>query len=382
MGGKPALGSLGEIIIFFIYMSGIQEFFRNKKILITGHSGFKGSWLAKALLDCDADITGIALEPVSKPNLFEPLGLKRSIKNYFFDINDFEKIKETIEKEKPEIVFHLAAQPLVRDSYDDPLYTFKTNIIGTANVLQAIKETETVKSAVIITTDKVYEEEREEPLHEYREDNKLGGHDPYSSSKAAAEIITSCYVRSFFNPEGYLKKHKTLIASARSGNVIGGGDWSKDRIVPDIIRSVFEKDEKIILRNPEAVRPWQFVLDPLLGYMLLAKKLYEGEKDISGAWNFGPDNDSYLTVEELTGRAVKILGRGSYSVQRDENKREAAILRLNSEKAKNALGWRPILDIDAALDFTFEWYKSFYDKNDIVSITNDQIKYFLERYEL
>jgi len=363
-------------------MSGIQKFFRNKKILITGHSGFKGSWLAKTLLDCDADITGIALEPASKPNLFDPLGLKKSVKNYFFDIRDFAKIKGVIEKERPEIIFHLAAQPLVRESYDDPLHTFGTNIIGTANILQATKETETVRSAVIVTTDKVYEEERGEPLHEYKEDDKLGGHDPYSSSKAAAEIITSCYIRSFFNPKDHLKKHKTLVASARSGNVIGGGDWSKDRIVPDIIRSVFERDEKIILRNPEAVRPWQFVMDPLFGYILLAKKLYEGEKDISGAWNFGPDDDSYLTVEELTGRALKILGKGSYSVQRDDSKREAVILRLNSKKAKDLLGWHPVLDIDTALDFTFKWYKSFYGKNDVIDITSDQIKYFLARYEL
>jgi CDP-glucose 4,6-dehydratase len=347
--------------------------------LITGHSGFKGGWLAKTLLNCEAEIIGLSLKPASSPNLFESLGLNDAVKNYFFDIREFEKVKDVVEKEKPEIVFHLAAQPLVRASYDDPLCTFETNIIGTANVLQAVKEVGCVRSVVIITTDKVYEDD---PSREYEEEDKLGGHDPYSSSKAAAEIITSCYIRSFFGREEYLKSHKTLVASARAGNVIGGGDWSKDRIIPDIIRSVFEKKEEIVLRNPGFIRPWQFLLDPLFGYMLLAKKLYEGDEDISGAWNFGPNESSYLTVEELAGKAIKILGRDSYSVQKDDGRREAKTLKLNSRKARELLGWHSVLDIDAVLNFTFEWYKDFYGGKDMAGITNEQIKYFLEKYEL
>jgi len=358
-------------------MNNIRDSFKNKKVLITGHTGFKGSWLIKILLNWNVAIAGIALLPETDPNLFTLLNIKEKIKNYFCDIRDFKGIKKIIKKEKPEIVFHLAAQPLVKDSYDDPLYTFETNIIGTANILQAIKETETVRSAVIITTDKVYEEK--EKSFWYKESDKLGGYDPYSSSKAGAEIVIDSYIKSFFNPKDYNKKHRTLIASARSGNVIGGGDWSRDRIMPDIIRSVFEKNEKIIIRNPDSIRPWQYVLEPLYGYMLLAKKLYEGKKEFSGAWNFGPYKENYLKVKELVEITLKILKRGSYIIKRDFTKHEAEEIRLDISKAKKMLGWLPTFNINRTLELASNWYSSFYNRGKVVNLIDQEIKLFFNK---
>ncbi len=373
---KKNLGQFGRKIVKF-FMKNLQNFFNNKKILITGHTGFKGSWLTQILLNWGADIAGIALKPSVNPSLFYLLDIKKHINNYFADIRNSKKVKEIIFKEKPEIVFHLAAQPLVRDSYDDPLYTFETNIIGTANVLEAVKEVGGVKSAVIITTDKVYEEKGRASY--YKESDKLGGYDPYSSSKAGAEIVINSYLNSFFNPKNYKKRHTTLITSARSGNVIGGGDWLKDRIMPDIIRAIFEKKERLIVRNPESIRPWQYVLEPLYGYILLAKKLYEGKKELCGAWNFGPKEKNYLTVRKLVKKTLKMLKRGSYVIKRDPTKHEADFLRLDIDKAKKILRWRPTFDIDQTLKLTLDWYRSFYNKEDVIGITNQQIKLFFEK---
>lgn len=358
-------------------MENLRRFYKNKKILITGHTGFKGSWLTQILLNFGAKVSGIALRPNTKPSLFRILKLEKKIRNNFCDVRNFKKISEIIKREKPEIVFHLAAQPLVRDSYDDPLYTFETNIIGTANILQAIKETNTVKAATIITTDKVYK--NKESGRPFKEDDKLGGYDPYSSSKAAAEIIIDSYIKSFFNPKDYNRKHKTLIASARAGNVIGGGDWCKDRITTDIIRAIFEKNEEIIIRSPQAIRPWLYVLEPLYGYLLLAKKLYSGKKEFVGSWNFGPKETNYLTVEQLTKVAIKILGKGSYKIKLDSKKHEATVLKLNNNKAKKLLDWQPKLKIDKILQDTFIWYKSFYNNEDMIKLTNNQITSFFNR---
>lgn len=359
-------------------MENIQNFFKNKKVLITGHTGFKGSWLTQTLLNWSTDITGIALKPSTSPSLFYLLDLKKHINNYFADIRNFKKVKEIIFKEKPEIIFHLAAQPLVRDSYDDPLYTFETNIIGTANILESMKEVGGVKSTIIITTDKIYEEK--ERARYYKENDKLGGYDPYSSSKAGAEIVINSYIKSFFNPKNYRRYHNTLIASARSGNVIGGGDWLRDRIMPDIIRAVFENGEELIIRNPEAIRPWQYVMEPLSGYLLLAKKLYEGERKMSGAWNFGPKQGNYLTVKVLVEKVFKILGKKPYyKIKRELAKYESQWLGLNIDKAKKILGWQPTLNLKETLDFTLSWYKSFYNKENIISITNKQTENFFNK---
>ena len=232
------------------------------------------------------------------------------MKTFFCDIRNYDSLKEIFYKEKPEIVFHLAAQAIVRDSYDDPLKTFSSNSLGTANVLEAIRDCRYVKSAVIITTDKVYL--NKESINPYCETDSLGGYDPYSASKAAADIIANSYISSFFNVSDFGKKHNTLVAIARSGNVIGGGDWANDRLVPDIIRAIYEKKENIIIRNPLAVRPWQHVLDPLGGYIVLAKGLYEKNINCVGAWNFGPNQENIITVEELVKKAINILGEGTY----------------------------------------------------------------------
>lgn len=354
----------------------MRNFYKNKKVLITGHTGFKGSWLTQILINSGTEIIGYSLKPNTQHSLFKVLNLEKKIDHNIGDIRDYKNFKKIFIKKKPEIIFHLAAQPLVRDSYDDPLYTFETNIIGTANVLQVIKETESAKSAIIITTDKVYKDKNW--IYPYRENDELGGYDPYSSSKAGAEIIIDSYIKSFFNPKDYNKKHKILIASARAGNVIGGGDWQKDRLMPDIIKAVFEKKKKIIIRNPNSIRPWQYILEPLYGYMLLARRLYNGERKFSGAWNFGPNDSNFLTVKELLEKALSILKEKFYIIKKDKSKHEADLLRLDISKAKNILKWKPILNIDTTLQLTFDWYKSFYNKEDIINLTNKQIDLFFK----
>lgn len=356
-------------------MNNPANFFKNKKVLVTGHTGFKGSWLVQVLLNWGADITGLALKPSTSPNLARILGISNKIRNYFLDIRDFAGVKSVFEKERPEILFHLAAQALVRESYDDPLKTISTNTLGTSHILEAIKETNTVKSAVIITTDKVYE--NKEWLYPYRENDPLGGHDPYSASKAAADMIIQSYVKSFFHPKDFGKKHGTLIAIARAGNVIGGGDWARDRIVPDLVRAVYENNEKIIIRSPEAIRPWQHVLEPLAGYLALAEKLYRKNRNFVGAWNFGPNDESFIAVEELITRGIAILGRGAYEVRPDSEKHESVLLKLDISKARSLLAWQPRLNLEDNLKFTFDWYKNYYENpTKIVEFTNQQIKSF------
>lgn len=356
-----------------------MDFYKDKKVLVTGHSGFKGAWLTKILCSWGAEVTGFSLPPNTMPNLFDTLGLSNQINaNYFADICDYKKLKEIISKTKPEIVFHLAAQPLVRDSYNDPLATYNINVMGTANVLQAVKEVGGVKSVVIITTDKVYEnKERTEP---YSETDSLGGYDPYSASKAAADIVTSSYIRSFFNPSDFGIKHHTLIGIARAGNVIGGGDWAKDRLIPDIIRAIFERQEDIIIRNPNSIRPWQHVLEPLRGYLMLAERLYNGEKRLSGAWNFGPHEESFVCVEDLVSSGISILKRGKYKIVPDDTKHEANILKLDIKKAIDELGWRPRLNFVDGLKLTFDWYREFYGSSkNMIDLTNNQIfSFFVE----
>jgi len=351
----------------------MKSFYKNKKVLLTGHTGFKGAWLAQILLNWGAEVVGVSLPPNTAPNLFDSLGLMEKIKrNYFCDIRDYHKLLEIFKSEKPEIVFHLAAQPLVRDSYDDPLTTHSTNVMGTANVLQAIKEIGGVKSAVIITTDKVYE--NKEWLYPYREIDALGGYDPYSASKAAADVVTSSYIQSFFNPVDLGVKHHTLVAIARAGNVIGGGDWANDRLVTDLMRAVYERQEAVVIRSPKSIRPWQHVLEPLRGYLMLGERLYDGDKKISGAWNFGPDEESFVCVEEFIKRGLKILGKGEYQIVEDKTKHEAGILKLDTHKAKSILNWRPWWSFDQSLSHTFEWYGKFYqDKKQAVDFTSEQI---------
>lgn len=358
-------------------LSIMKEFYRNKKVLITGHTGFKGAWLSQILLSWGAEVAGVSLRPTASPNAFEALSLEQRVTNYFSDIRDLSALKLIIEKEKPEIVFHLAAQALVRTSYDDPIETFSTNCMGTANILEAIRSVSSVKSAVIITTDKVYaNKETERPYHE---DDHLGGHDPYSGSKAAADIIAHSYTKSFFNPDQFGKKHYTLVAIARAGNVVGGGDWSDYRLIPDVVRSVYHTDSHVEVRNPEAVRPWQHVLEPLAGYLMLGKRLYEGEVHLSQAWNFGPDTEGFVSVEDLLNEVQRSLPKATYRIVPDTSKHEAGLLTLDIEKAKTVLGWKPQLSLPETVDMTLMWYKNFYEKTeDVILFTNKQISNFFK----
>lgn len=355
----------------------MKAFYKNKKVLITGHTGFKGAWLTQVLLSWGAEVIGVSLAPNTEPNLFGILGLESKIKNYFSDIRELDSLRKIFMDEKPEIVFHLAAQPIVRTSYDDPLGTFSTNVMGTANVLEVCKIVPSVKSVVIITTDKVYE--NKEWHYAYRENDPLGGHDPYSSSKAAADIVTNSYIQSFFNPHDFGVKHHTLVAIARAGNVIGGGDWAEYRLIPDVIKAVYHTDTHVEIRNPESVRPWQHVLEPLSGYLTLAKDLYEKKVSLSGAWNFGPNNESFVSVRALAEGAQEILGKGEYTINPDTTKHEATLLKLDINKAVALLGWKPMLNFKETLDMTFTWYKHYYEKTeDIVEYTNKQINSFFK----
>lgn len=355
----------------------MKEFYKNKKVLITGHTGFKGAWLAQTLLLWGAKVVGISLAPQTNPNLFEVLDLESRCKNYFTDIQNKQEVLNIFKEEQPDIVFHLAAQPIVRTGYDDPVGTFSINIMGTAHILEAVRFTQSVKSCVIITTDKVYD--NKEWHYAYRENDHLGGHDPYSSSKAAADIVASSYLQSFFNPSEFKNKHTTLIAIARAGNVVGGGDWADFRLIPDFVRSVYHEEKDLEIRNPDAVRPWQHVLEPLSGYLMLGKGLFEGKINLSGVWNFGPNNESFVSVKELAKSAVDILGKGGFVFVSDNEKHEATLLKLDINKAIALLGWKPVMSFKKTLEETFSWYKCYYESREsVVEFTNRQIQTFFK----
>jgi len=352
-------------------------FFRNKKVLVTGHTGFKGSWLTQMLIELGARVCGYSLEPNTKPNLFNILKLKKDINHKIGDIRNFQFLNKTAKEFNPDIIFHLAAQPIVRDSYDNPQYTYEVNIMGTVNILEVIRLNK-IKAGVIITTDKVYKNLKESAS--FREDDPLGGYDPYSNSKACADLVANSYTQSFFNPKNFGIRHNTLIASARAGNVIGGGDWAKDRLVPDLIRSIFTNKKKLVIRSPKAVRPWQHVLDPLFGYMLLAESLFKGNVDKSGAWNFGPKENGAKDVKTIVESFIKILGKGSYVIKGNETKHESKRLKLNSDKAKKKLGWQPKLNTEETVKKTASWYKAFYLKSsNMRQYTIEQIKNYFEK---
>lgn len=334
-----------------------DNFYKDKKVLVTGHTGFKGSWLTVWLHSLGAEVIGIGLDPVSDRDNFVLTEIGEKIKaDLRADIRDGEKMKEIFKKYEPEIVFHLAAQPLVRLSYEIPVETYMTNVIGTINILEAIRETESVKTGVMITTDKCYE--NKEQIWGYRENEPMGGYDPYSSSKGAAEIAISSWRRSFFNPEKY-SEHGKSIASVRAGNVIGGGDWAIDRIIPDCIRAL-EDGKDIEIRSPKSIRPWQHVLEPLGGYMLLAKKMWEKPTEYCEGWNFGPRMESISTVWDVAGKVIENYGKGQLKDISDPNAlHEAKLLMLDISKAKFQLGWEPKMNIDETVKMTIDWYKRY-----------------------
>ncbi|MBR1753983.1 CDP-glucose 4,6-dehydratase [bacterium] len=350
----------------------MTELFNNiysgKKILITGHTGFKGSWLSLWLTMLGADVCGYSLEPSTNPSIFNTLKLNEVIeKSVINNILDPISLEQTFDEFNPDIVFHLAAQPLVNISYNEPVLTYQTNVIGTLNVLEAARKCHSVKGFVNITTDKCYE--NKEINQGYKESDQLGGYDMYSSSKACVEILSSSYRRSFL-------KDSFLLATARAGNVIGGGDWTDGRLIPDCIRSINSK-LPINLRNPNSVRPWQFVLEPLSGYLLLGQKLLENGELYAEAFNFGPNAESVQTVEQVTQNVIDLFGKGKIVSTQKCEYHEANILMLNNEKAKSVLGWTPTYDFNTAVFETVDWYKRFCnDDIDMLEFTKNQIKKF------
>jgi CDP-glucose 4,6-dehydratase len=336
--------------------------YNGKTVFITGHTGFKGSWLSLWLTKLGAKVVGYALEPPTKPNHFDLLNL--DIISIIGDIRDKDKLNSVIKEYKPEIVFHLASQPLVRYSYNNPLETFEINVIGTINLFEACKNVDSIRAIINVTSDKCYE--NREWFWGYRESDPLGGYDPYSASKACSEIVTSCYRKSFFNLEDYGEKHNILLASVRAGNVIGGGDWREDRLIPDIVRSVIKK-EKLKIRNPKATRPWQHVLEALSGYLILGQKLLEGRKDFADAWNFGPNEDNHIDVETVVREVKNRWSNFEYEIDSTNHPHEAKLLKLDSSKARNLLRWRPVWNFEKTIDVTVNWYREYYENGNICS---------------
>lgn len=332
----------------------LSSYYKGKKIFVTGHTGFKGGWLLGCLHFLEAKIKGYALAPESRNGVFDliqPITISESI---IADIRDKERLKKEIESFQPDYIFHLAAQPLVRRSYEIPAETFEVNVVGTANVLEAVTRLQKKCTVIVITTDKVYENKEKNVL--YRENDVLGGYDPYSASKACTELTTSSFSNSFFNPKKH-EAHKKAVATVRAGNVIGGGDWNTDRIVPDIIRSLQQK-KLVEVRNPKSIRPWQHVLEPISGYLLLAGLLNEKPKKYSKAYNFGPLPKDHLTVKQLVKSALKNWGSGEWKdVSVPGQLHEAGLLKLDISRAKKELGWKPKLNSEEAVAWTMDWYK-------------------------
>lgn len=334
-----------------------DNFYKDKCILVTGHTGFKGSWLTIWLNELGAKVIGIAQDPYSKKDNYELSGIKHKIKaDIRADIRDKKLMKDIFNKYNPDIVFHLAAQPLVRLSYDIPVETYEINVMGTINIMEAIRSTDSVKVGIMITTDKCYE--NREQIWGYRENEPMGGYDPYSSSKGATEIAINSWRKSFFNPEQY-NKHGKSIASVRAGNVVGGGDWALDRIIPDCIRAL-EIGQTIDIRRPKAIRPWQHVLEPLSGYMLLAQKMWEEPTGYCEGWNFGPETESIATVWEVATKLIHHFGKGELrDISSPNVLHEAELLLLDINKARFKLGWKPRMNIDQCIEMVADWYKRY-----------------------
>jgi len=333
-----------------------SKFWKNKTVLITGHTGFKGSWLSLWLQQVEAKVVGYALAPPTNPNLFEKASVASKMTSINGDIRDLKKLKKVFYDYKPDIVIHMAAQALVRYSYDNPIETYETNVMGTLNVLESIRSVKSVRSAIMVTTDKCYL--NKEWVWAYRENEAMGGYDPYSSSKGCAELLISSYRNSYF-PNQLFSEHKTAVASVRSGNVIGGGDWAEDRLIPDIMHAIHNK-KVIDIRNPTAIRPWQHVLEPLSGYMLLAEKLYTQGYEYAQAWNFGPLEQDAKSVQWITEYLVKIWGSQSQwnSSHNTQDPHEATYLKLDCAKAHQHLSWWPKWNIETAIEKIVDWHKA------------------------
>ncbi|CEK39031.1 CDP-glucose 4,6-dehydratase [[Clostridium] sordellii VPI 9048] len=345
--------------------------YKDKVVLVTGHTGFKGSWICMWLNMLGAKVIGYSQEPNTNPNLFDICNLEKNMVSVIGDIRDEECLYNTIKKYKPEIIFHMAAQPLVRLSYEEPKMTYETNVIGTLNLFEVVRKSNCVKSIINITTDKCYE--NKEWIYGYRETDSMGGYDPYSSSKACVELLTNSYRNSFF------KKQNIGIATVRAGNVIGGGDWSKDRLIPDIVKNISINNE-ITIRNPDAVRPWQHVLEPLSGYLWLGCLIMEDNERYGQGWNFGPEDSDILRVKEVLDTSIEIWNKGKYKIDLSEQPHEAKLLKLDISKAKMDLKWKPVYNSYEAIHKTIDWYVEFYERNsDMREFTINQIKEYTKK---
>jgi CDP-glucose 4,6-dehydratase len=340
------------------------DFWRGRRVLLTGHTGFKGAWLALWLRSLGAEVTGFSLPPESEPSLFALAAVDREVRSIFGDVRDAAAVDAALETSRAEVVLHLAARALVRRSYREPVDTFATNVLGTVHLLDAIRRRGSVGAIVIVTSDKVYEDRPDASA--YRETDRLGGHDPYAASKACAELAAASYAGSFGLP----------IATARAGNVIGGGDWAEDRLVPDLVVA-FRDGRRPLIRNPQAVRPWQHVLDPLHGYLMLAERLFVAPGEAGGAWNFGPDARP-MTVGEIAERIARLYGGGGYDLAPGPHAHETHFLAVDSTKARSSLGWRSILPLEEALQWTAEWYRRHDQGEDARALTAAQIAAFQE----
>ncbi|WP_086301783.1 CDP-glucose 4,6-dehydratase [Campylobacter devanensis] len=347
-----------------------SQIYKDKIVLVTGHTGFKGSWLVYWLEQMGAKVIGYSLEAPTEPNHISLLNL--DIVSIIGDIRDLNKLNQIFNEYKPDIVFHLAAQPLVRLSYENPIETYETNVIGTLKVLEACKRSK-VKAIVNITSDKAYE--NKEWVYGYRENDPMGGYDPYSSSKGCADILASSFRNSYFNIKDYKKTHNTLLATCRAGNVIGGGDWAKDRLMSDIMISV-SQGKKVSIRNPNATRPWQHVLEPLSGYLHIGQKLLEEKVEFSGAWNFGPSDEGSITVEEVVKNVKKHWDKIDYQINQDPNQpHEANLLKLDCSKAHILLKWQDVWDSQTTFEKSVKWYKAYYENNQI--LTSDDLQSYI-----
>lgn len=346
-------------------------FWRGRRVLLTGHTGFKGSWTALLLNRLGASVTGFALPPEGEPNLFSVADISDCVDHRIGDVRGMGAVTHALAEAKPEVILHMAAQPLVRRSYVDPVETYATNVLGTVHLLEAVRRTSSVAAVLVVTSDKCYEDTG--VTTSYRENDRLGGHDPYSSSKACTELVVEAFRRSFFGAPGAVR-----VATVRAGNVIGGGDWAVDRLVPDAMRA-FIKGEPLLIRNPDAVRPWQHVLDPVLAYLSLAEQLMRGEA-VTEAWNFGPVGDSHITVADVASRLVELWGQGaSWRAETGGHPHEASSLSLDCSKAMTRLGWSPLISFDDALAQTVQWYRAFAAGRPMRAVTLDQIEQVLHR---
>jgi CDP-glucose 4,6-dehydratase len=352
------------------------QFWRGRKVFLTGHTGFKGSWLSLWLQQMGAEVTGFALPAPTQPSLFDVARVGEAMTSVLGDIRDAAALAAAMRDAAPEVVIHMAAQALVRHSYDDPVGTYATNVMGTLHLLEAVRQTPSVRSVVNVTTDKCYE--NKEWVWGYREDEPMGGYDPYSSSKGCAELVTSAYRNSFF-PAGKYAQHRMALASARAGNVIGGGDWAKDRLVPDIL-AAFMKNEPVVIRNPSSTRPWQHVLEPLRGYLTLAEKLHSEGMAFAEGWNFGPHSDDAQPVDWIVQRLAQKWGpEARWELSKGEHPHEANYLKLDISKAAARLKWHPVLRLPEAIDLIVDWSRAQQAGQDLRDVTLQQIATYQSR---